>query len=303
MRQHLTCIQAAAEISDAKVTGDKLGSTAITFEPSEVKPGDYHFRIGTAGSASLVLQTLLPALILGDKPSTIVVEGGTHNTHAPPFEFLQKAFVPLVNRMGPSIQLSLEQYGFYPAGGGEVRATIQPATFLKAYDIIERGDIVRRQVSSVVSHLPIHIAEREVDVIQRGLNWDPSETFCDSVRARCPGNYLCIEMESQHVTEVITGFGRLNVKAEIVARDAMAEARDYIKADVPIGIHLADQWMLPLAISAWQSRQQGVQGGGKFTTQPLTLHSTTHLSIIEKFLGLKPSIETQEHRSQLVCIA
>ncbi len=303
MRQHLTCVQAAAEISGAKVTGDKLGSTAITFEPCEVKPGDYHFRIGTAGSASLVLQTLLPALIIGETPSTIVVEGGTHNTHAPPFEFLQKAFVPLVNRMGPSIQLSLEQYGFYPAGGGEVRATIQPSTFLKAFDIVERGDIVRRQVSSVVSHLPMHIAEREVDVIQRGLNWDTSETLCESVRARCPGNYLWIEMESQHVTEVITGFGRLNVKAEIVARDAMDEARAYIKADVPVGIHLADQWMLPLAISAWQSRQQGVQGGGKFTTQPLTLHSTTHLSIIEKFLGLKPTIESQEHRTQLVCIA
>ena len=302
MRQHLTCVQAAAEVSGAKVTGDKLGSTAITFEPGPVKPGEYHFRIGTAGSASLVLQTLLPALILGDKPSAIVVEGGTHNTHAPPFEFLQRAFVPLVNRMGPRIHVSLEQYGFYPAGGGELRAEIQPAPFLKAYDIVERGDIVRRQVSAVVAHLALHIAEREVDVIQRGLSWDASETHCESVRARCPGNYLWLEMESQQVTEVVTGFGKLNVKAEIVARDAMEEARDYLKANVPIGIHLADQWMLPLAISAWQSRQLGIRGGGQFKTQPLTLHSTTHLAIIEKFLGVESTIEAQENRAQLVTL-
>jgi RNA 3'-terminal phosphate cyclase (ATP) len=259
MRQHLTCVQAAAEVCGANVTGDTLGSSSISFEPQAVKPGEYHFRIGTAGSASLVIQTLLPALILGDKPSTIVVEGGTHNIHAPPFEFLQKAFLPLVNRMGPRIQLSLEQYGFYPAGGGELRATIQSAPYLKAYDIAERGEFTRRQVSAVVARLPIHIAQREVDVIRRGLNWDSSETTMETVQARCPGNFLWMEFESQHVTEVITGFGRLNVKAEVVARDAMKEARDYIKSNVPIGIHLADQWMLPLAITKRCRRRREVQ--------------------------------------------
>ena len=291
MRQHLTCVQAAAEVSRAKVTGDQLGSKAISFEPQAVVAGEYHFRIGTAGSASLVVQTLLPALMIADSPSMIVVEGGTHNDFAPPFEFLQKTFIPLVNRLGPKIKLILEQYGFYPAGGGELRAEIQPVTCLKAFDILERGEFTRRSITACVAGLPIHVAEREVDVIRRGLDWDESEARCESVRAKCPGNYLWIELESKCLTEVITGFGRVHLRAELVAREALKEVRQYIQSEAPVGGHLADQWMVPLAISAWQSRNQGVRGGGVFRTQPLSLHSLTHLQIIERFLEIKATVE------------
>jgi RNA 3'-terminal phosphate cyclase (ATP) len=291
MRQHLTCVQAAAEVSRAKITGDKLGSTAISFEPQAVVAGAYHFRIGTAGSASLVLQTLLPALMISDSPSVIVVEGGTHNDFAPPFEFLQKTFIPLVNRLGPKIKLTLEKYGFYPAGGGELRAEIQPVTCLKAFDILERGEFTRRSITACVASLPMHIAEREVDVLRRGLDWDESEARCESVRAKCLGNYLWIELESKCLTEVITGFGRVQLRAELVAREALKEVREYIKSEAAVGTYLADQWMLPLAISAWQSRNQGVRGGGVFRTQPLSLHSLTHLQIIERFLEIKATVE------------
>src|SRR5262245_64635982 len=115
-RQHLAAGNAAGEICGGRVTGAAVGSRAVTLEPGPVRPGNYHFRVGTAGSATLVLQTVLPALLIADGPSTLVLEGGTHNPWAPPFDFLEKAFLPLVNRMGPHVEVELERHGFYPAG-------------------------------------------------------------------------------------------------------------------------------------------------------------------------------------------
>src|ERR1700722_15265155 len=117
LRQHLTAVLAAAEIGGATVEGATLGSTALTFSPGKVKPGEYRFAVGTAGSGTLVFQTILPALMLASAPSRITIEGGTHNHAAPPFDFLARTFVPLVERMGPKIRLQFERYGFYTAGG------------------------------------------------------------------------------------------------------------------------------------------------------------------------------------------
>lgn len=303
MRQHLTAVRAAAEVCDAKVTGDEIGSSSISFEPRPFRPGKYHFKIGTAGSASLVLQTILPALLIADEATEVTIEGGTHNDKAPPFEFLERAYAPLVRRMGPRIELTLERFGFFPAGGGVLHARITPVTVLKGYDILDRGDITQRCVTARVAGLPIHIAEREIDVIRRGLQWSETEAVAETVSAACPGNYLWIEIASPNVTEVVTGFGKNSTRAEIVAREALSEAREYLKSGVPIGIHLADQWMLPLAISAWQAKRHGGMGGGRFKTQPLTLHSTTHLQIIERFLGITSNVELCDGRVQIVTIS
>src|SRR6516225_361743 len=130
MRQHLTAVNAAVEICGGHATGAALGSRSITFEPQPVRPGEYRFDVGSAGSATLVLQTVLPALLIAEGPTTLILEGGTHNAWAPPFDFLEKAFVPLVNRMGPHVEVELDRHGFYPAGGGRFRVHIQPARML-----------------------------------------------------------------------------------------------------------------------------------------------------------------------------
>src|SRR4029077_3979436 len=122
-----------------------VGSRALTFEPLPVRAGEYKFSVGTAGSATLVLQTILPAMLLADGPTTLILEGGTHNPWAPPFDFLQQAYLPLVNRMGPHVKVELEQAGFYPAGGGRFRVHVQPARKLTGFDLRERGEIVSRQ--------------------------------------------------------------------------------------------------------------------------------------------------------------
>src|SRR5689334_333662 len=133
LRQHLTAVRAATALCQAQVEGDSLGSMTLRFVPGDVKPGEYAFAIGTAGSATLVLQTVLPPLLLASRPSKITIEGGTHNPLAPPVDFLDRSFLPLVRRMGPRVRVQLERWGFYPAGGGRISVEIEPVQRLQPF--------------------------------------------------------------------------------------------------------------------------------------------------------------------------
>src|SRR5262245_17441877 len=139
-RQHLTAVNAAAEICGGRVTGAAVGSRAVTLEPGPVRPGNYRFNVGSAGSATLVLQTVLPALLIADGPSSLMLEGGTHNPWSPPFDFLQRVYLPLVERMGPRVIARLERPGFYPKGGGRFLVSVQPSAVLRGFDLLERGE-------------------------------------------------------------------------------------------------------------------------------------------------------------------
>src|SRR5690242_20478497 len=173
LRQHLTSVQAAAKIGQAETAGANLGSTQLTFTPKTITPGEYHFAIGTAGSTTLVLQTVLPALMIANAPTTLVLEGGTHNPFAPPFDFLEKAFLPLLKRMGVRVDAELVNYGFYPAGGGKLVFKIHPVASpkqpsgLARLDLNERGEVRERRARVVLCHLPRNIAERELNIVQK----------------------------------------------------------------------------------------------------------------------------------------
>src|ERR1051325_4105851 len=164
LRQHLTAVNAAAQIGRAEVAGASIGSRELTFAPQAVTAGSYHFAVGTAGSATLVLETVLPALLIADGPSALVLEGGTHNPYAPPFDFLDKTFLPLVCMMGPRVAARLERHGFYPAGGGKFIVDIEPAARLGRIELDERGDITGRRARALIANLPRQIAERELSV-------------------------------------------------------------------------------------------------------------------------------------------
>jgi RNA 3'-terminal phosphate cyclase (ATP) len=276
MRQHLTTVNAAADIGNAKIKGNHLGSGSFTFEPETIKAGKYHFAIGSAGSCTLVLQTVLSALIRADGPSEIVLEGGTHNPFAPPFDFLAKSFLPIINRMGPKVDAVLEKPGFYPAGGGRFRVSISPCA-LKRMDLIDRGRIVRQTGVAAVANLPVSIAHRELKVLQAKLEWDPDCLKAVEVEnSQGPGNILTVEIESEHVTEVFTGFGERGVSAEKVANRTVKQVREYLALDVPVGRYLADQLLIPMAMA----------GGGVFHTLSPTRHTTTNIEIIKRFLDV-----------------
>ena len=285
LRQHLTAVRAAAEVCGAKVSGDAIGSQELVFEPKGTRAGAYRFAVGTAGSATLVLQTVLPALMLADGPSELTLEGGTHNPWAPPFDFIEMAFVPLLGRMGPQVSLQLERPGFYPAGGGRFTVSVQPIAKLKPLELVDRGEIVERRAKAIVSKLSTNIARRELKVVQDKLGWAEDLLTFASVRdAVGPGNIMFIEIASQHVTEVFTGFGQLGKSSESVACSAVDEARQYMAAGVPVGPHLADQLLVPMAMV----------GSGRFRTVAPTRHTTTNIEVIQKFMDVGVSVTRVE---------
>ncbi len=291
LRQHLTALQAAAEVGQARVTGAGIGSGQITFEPSGIAAGEYKFAVGTAGSTTLVLQTILPALMVADSVSSLILQGGTHNPMAPPFDFLQKAFLPVLLRMGLICETRLDCYGFYPAGGGKSFVKIQPATHLIPIDLSERGRILKRKATAIVAGLPRHIAEREVASLQKKLSW-PTECFEIEEAKDCqgPGNILMIELESENITEVFTSFGARGVPAETVAEHVLDETMKYLKAGVAVGPHLADQLLLPFAMA----------GSGSFSTLAPSRHSTTNIEVIRKFLEIRIEVERRDDRTCIV---
>lgn len=291
MRQHLTAVRAAVEIGQASIDGDQIGSQSIRFEPRAIKSGDYKFSVGTAGSATLVLQTVLPALMIADGPSELTLEGGTHNPWSPPFDFLEHVYFPLLRKLGVNVATGLEHYGFYPAGGGRFSVEIQPTQELKGLQLEQRGEIVLRSATALVSNLSRRIAQREIDAVAEKLNWAPNCFHVQEVsNSTGPGNIVMIELHSENVREVFTGFGQPGVKAERVANDAAKQVRDYLAAEVPVGPYLADQLLLPLGIAAWKDGQSS-----SFRTLPLTRHSTTHINILKELLGIPISVEKEEN--------
>jgi len=293
MRQHLTAVEAAREIGHADVSGDREGSLELTFVPGKVVPGDYRFSVGTAGSTALVLQTVLPGLLTADGPSSLTLEGGTHNPFAPPFDFLVRTFLEVVNRMGPHVVVILERPGFYPAGGGRIRVTVQPAPALQRFDLLERGPIRRRCATAVMAGLPRHIAERELRVIGKKLDIDEDALCLKELPAKYgPGNVLTVEIESEHVTEVVTGFGQRGVRAEEVARGVAQAAREYLDAEVPVGVHLADQLLIPFALA----------GGGSFLTMAPSEHTKTNAEVVKMFVGVQVAMEQISEKQWRVSI-
>jgi RNA 3'-terminal phosphate cyclase (ATP) len=291
LRQHLTAVLAAAEIGGAKVDGAVLGSQSVQFTPGLVRSGEYSFAIGTAGSATLVFQTILPPLMLASGSSKITLEGGTHNDSAPPYHFLERSFLPLVDRIGPRVALQFERYGFYPAGGGRFRAEITPtnSTSLRPLHIPSRGEITSRKIIAVVANLPYHIAQREMETAGSLLNWDSSvPRIVDTDRASAgPGNVVMIEIGSaSRVTEIFTAFGKHGVTAERVAEQAVHEVREYLISSAAAGEHLTDQLLLPMALA----------GEGSFTATKLNTHARTNMDVIGKFLPVR--FETVEQEKQ-----
>jgi RNA 3'-terminal phosphate cyclase (ATP) len=283
LRQHLTAVLAAAEVGGAEVEGATLGSSSLTFSPGKVKAGEYRFTVGTAGSGTLVFQTVLPALMFAGATSCVSIEGGTHNSAAPPFDFLKRTFLPLLGRMGVDVRLEFLRYGFYPAGGGWFRAVIEPRLCPAHLDLGERGEIESRRIVAVVANLPGHIAVREIETASKMLNWDPGCGRIEQTKnSPGPGNVVMIEVGSPEVTEIFTAFGQVGVAAEKVASTAARDVRQYLASRAVAGEHLTDQLLLPMSLL----------GGGSFTAQRINLHARTNMTVISEFLPAR--FETQE---------
>lgn len=274
--QHLAAVRAAAMICEARIEGAAIASPLLTFAPGALRPGHYEIDVGTAGSTLLVLQTVLPALALCNAPSQILLRGGTHNPRAPTFEFVQYAYLPLLARLGYRAAVSLERHGFYPRGGGLVHATIEPLRRAVFLELLERGPIRSRTARALISRLPSHIAQREIDVLRGRLGLQQEACGIDSVNAPSAGNILHVCLDSLNVATVFCGFGIRGVPAETVAARVADEVERYLAAEVALDSHLADQMLVPLALAA----------GGRFSTLTPSGHTQTNAEVIKRFMSV-----------------
>ncbi len=281
MRQHLTAVKAAAEISGAQVGGADVGATALTFEPGAARSDEYTFRIGSAGSTTLVLQTVLPPLALAGGHSRVTIEGGTHNMGAPPFDFLDRAFLPLIRRMGFNVTAHLKRPGFYPAGGGVLEIDIAPLEDPQPLVIEDRGTLVARKAEALIANLPRNIAERELAALKDRLGLKDEDLFVRNASdAIGPGNCLVLTMEYEQVCEVVTAFGRVNATSEAVAGEAAEEAQAYLATGAPVGSHLADQLILPMALAR----------GGRIGSAKPSPHTLTNIDVVKRFLDVRADV-------------
>jgi RNA 3'-terminal phosphate cyclase (ATP) len=286
MRQHLVSVQAAAQICDAELSGAEIGSQSLVFKPKAIKGGDYAFAIGTAGSCMLVLQTVMPALLFAPTASTVKLSGGTHNPLAPPAQFLQRSYCRKMAEMGASIDVELKRFGFYPAGGGEVVARIEPCKALRPMHWLERGERVKAYAEAFVAGIPTSVGLRELECIAQGMGWKDDQLLMRSLpQEQGPGNALMLTLEYDKVTAVFSAFGEKSVRAESVAKSALDHARRYIASGAAFEEYLADQMMLPLALA----------GSGSFTCETVSLHAKTNATVIERFLPVQFDFEEKDN--------
>jgi RNA 3'-terminal phosphate cyclase (ATP) len=329
-RQHLACVEAAARLCQADVRGAAVSSQELFLAPGAVAGGELMIDIGTAGSTTLVVQTILVPAIAAGIALRAEIRGGTHNPLAPPFEFLERVWLPHLRAMGAKVGLTLDRHGFASGGGpprgdrgdraayrtrddpgsrderaghgddlggrrdpgrrsgdssprgapggelGQLTLTVEAGGALRPIEIVDAGPIVSRHAAAILARLPTHVAEREHAIVRERLGWSAAECEVREVRAGGPANVLLLEVERAEGRELITSLGEKGLRAETVAQRACADVAAFLKAGVPVGEHLADQLLLPMAVA----------GGGRFRTTPLSLHATTNIATIQAFLDV-----------------
>lgn len=292
--QHLTGVRAVAAICDAQVSGDELGSQTLTFAPGgSPQSGDYVFDVaearegGSAGATSLVLQTILLPLALAGGDSTATIRGGTHVAWSPPFDYARDVWLPTLAQMGPVGELELVKWGWYPVGQGEVRVTLKGmggASRLSPLQLVERGELLRVRGRAVAANLPSHIPQRMATRARSLLEDAGIATRVEPlrVRAACPGAGIFVTAEYENVRAGFSALGAKGKPSERVAEEAVAALLAHHETHTSLDQHLADQLVLPLALTGEAS---------SFTVERVSCHLTTNAWVIEQFGVASVSIQ------------
>ena len=274
MRQHLVCVQASQHISQAYVEGAELHSQRLYFAPQHVQNGKYQFQIGSAGSTTLVLQTLLPALLLQNEASELAISGGTHNPLAPTADFIEHCFLPALEKLGIEVEFKLNKAGFFPIGAGEIQIKIQPWQHRNKLNLLDRGTLQSTEAFAAVLNLSeeAQIAQRELATLNKRLKLDTQQQF--HLNGISQGNTAYVKVAHQNHVQLFTTLGEMRKSAEQIANHLAEQVKRYIASQAVVDEYLADQLLLPLALGQ----------GGEFTAQCISEHTRTQAVMIEKFI-------------------
>lgn len=286
--QHLIAVQGMALITGAKVEGAEPGSMRLYFEPRQVVPGSYSLDVGTAGSTSLVLQTMIPAMLFAKKASRVVVAGGTHVPWSPCFHYLKEVFVPALQQMGGALQLEAKRWGWYPKGGGKVIASILPVPELSSVDFTWQGRLQDTYVLSAVSNLSMSIAERQRDQVLKRLRGQGGgkELRIELLKGPSPGTGTVVFIRARFENGVagFTSLGKRGKPAEKVADDACSDFIEFIASGAAVDDHLADQLVLYMALA---------KGRSSLIAGRITKHLATNMWVIEQFLPIRFEVDEE----------
>lgn len=283
--QHLTAVRAAARICCAGLTGDMVGSTALRFEPgAPAQPGHYHFDVGTAGAAPLVLQTVLLPLALAPGRSTVAVTGGTHVPHAPPADYLERVYLPALRRAGVELHFEWPAAGYFPRGGGHLRLEIPGAAVLRPVDLVERGRLVSLRAHILSSGLPDHVLDRGTAVVERYMRGIGRPVTVDRLGKPSPGPGAAVLIAAE-CENGLAGFASIGERGKPMEKVAEAPCEEFLKwwkSGAAVDEHLADQLVLPAALAGGESR---------WTTPAVTEHVRTVLWVVRQFLPVEVALE------------
>jgi RNA 3'-phosphate cyclase len=280
--QHLAAVEALARITDARTEAVRFGSQKITFIPQKILSGMYQFEIRTAGSVTLLLQAIFLPLCLSKGISRVALIGGTHVQWSPSFHYFSKVVLPTLERIGVSARAAIENWGFYPNGGGKIQLTINPVRELKPISLVDRGALKKIHGISAISNLPRHVAERQkkqaLRRIERELESEGEIILLDDVPSNGTGSFLFLLAEHERGLAGFSSLGARGKPAEKVADEVVDSLKDYLTSDGCVDLYLADQLVPFMALA---------RGISSFTTTRITEHLLTNLWVTQHFLDVR----------------
>jgi RNA 3'-terminal phosphate cyclase (ATP) len=305
--QHLTAVLSVAELCRAEVSGATLGSETLSFRPTvPPRAGDYLFDVaaaregGSAGAATLVLQTVALVALFASGASRFCIRGGTHVPWSPPYDYIADVWRPFLARMGIALEVELARFGFLPVGRGEITARVsglgsQASAHLKPVEIIARGSLRSVSGRAIAAKLPSHIGQRMVARATALLSSSaPAISIrAEDVSAASPGAGLFLTAEYEHMSAGFNAFGARGKSSETVAAEAAGALVKHLRSGAALDLHLADQALLPLALGCAPSA---------FTCEGVTRHLETNAWVIGQFGLADVLIERQAGGPALVSV-
>lgn len=287
--QHLTGLKTAAQMCDAKTRGLKMGSETVEFSPGDIRGGRYSIEIGTAGSITLLLQTLIPICLHAPTPVELFITGGTDVKWSPTSAYFQKVLCSHLERMGASVQVTVEKYGFYPRGGGQIKTIISPWNHKKRINLTERGAILGIEVDSIASSTLRNprVAERQASAFQEEFSSYPINSWIQYGETLNPGSSFSAVARCEHSVLGADSLGERGKPAEAVAEEAAITLQKDLESGYALDSHMADQIVPYLA-----------QAGGRVTVAEITGHTTTNVWVCNQFCETR--VEVDGHILQIV---
>ncbi len=287
--QHAQAVRSLAQVSSAKVEGANPGSTEVTFMPGVVRGGGCSIDIGTAGSITLLMQCLLPALVCAKEETILEIQGGTDVQWSPTIDYFKNVFLPALGKFGAQAELLCRQRGYYPRGAGQVTLKVKPVSLRPAEfemavpeaapdEASDTADPAQVLGISHCSNIPEHVAVRQAESASQALRASGFQSRIEKEILKLPSTGSGITLWQGHKGG--SALGERGVRAEDVGREAAQEIIPELRSNASVDVHLADQLVPYLAIA-----------GGSYTVREVSRHAMTNIWTIEQFLGERIEVQ------------